>query len=122
ESNGTNNQLVSLKWSNGLEFNQIILRVSGNNITDWQQVNHDTGEILSSGQGIGNGHNVNLNHVSMKKLSLYASGVPPLRMAEIEVYNSQTGGSSSSSSSVASSSSSSQANSSANSSSANSSS
>ncbi|MBE8715653.1 pectate lyase family protein [Cellvibrio polysaccharolyticus] len=104
QSNGGNSQRVSVKWSSAISFNRVVLRESGNAITSWQLINNDTGALVASGNGIGSALTVDVGDVSMKKLNLVASGSAPLRMAEIEVYQSSGNASSASSSSSSSSS------------------
>lgn len=87
QASGTSNQRVSVKWGSAVNFNSVILRESGNTVTNWQLVNNDTGAVLATGTGIGAARTVNLGNVSMKKLNLVVSGNSPLRIAEIEVYN-----------------------------------
>nr|WP_324257338.1 pectate lyase [Cellvibrio fontiphilus] len=87
QASGTSNQRVSVKWGSVVNFNSVILRESGNTVTNWQLVNNDTGAVLATGTGIGAARTVNLGNVSMKKLNLVVSGNSPLRIAEIEVYN-----------------------------------
>ncbi|WP_238526798.1 pectate lyase family protein [Cellvibrio japonicus] len=96
QASGTVNQRVSVKWSSAQTFNTVILRESGNRITNWQLVNNDTGAVLATGTGIGAARTVNLGSVSMKKINLIANGSSPLQMAEIEVYNATSTASSSS--------------------------
>lgn len=107
QAGGTSNQRVSVKWSSAQNFNTVVLRESGNRITNWQLINNDNGQVLTSGNGIGAALTVNLGPVSMKKLNLIVNASAPPAMAEFEVYNASGAVSSSSSSSVIASSSSS---------------
>jgi pectate lyase len=99
QASGTSNQRVSVKWSSAVNFNTVVLRESGNNVSSWQLVDNDSGAQLASGTTIGSSRTVNLGNVSSKKINLIVTGSSPLRMAEIEVYNSGSNASSSSSSS-----------------------
>ena len=71
QAGGTSNQRVSVKWSSAQTFNTVILREAGNRITSWQLRNHETDEVLSSGNAIGANLVVSLDTVSMKKISLF---------------------------------------------------
>lgn len=99
QASGTSNQRVSVKWSSAINFNTVVLRESGNNVSSWQLVDNDTGAQLASGTTIGSSRTVNLGNVSTRKINLIVNGSSPLRVAEIEVYNSGSNASSSSSSS-----------------------
>jgi len=83
----TSNERVSVKWSSAIQFNQVILREDGNEVTSWRLVNHDTGNVLAAGSTIGTGLTVNLGDVSMKKLNLLIlTAHQPPKISEIEVY------------------------------------
>lgn len=118
EASGTSSQRVSVKWSSAQTFNQVIVRESGNNVTSWQLVNNDNNAVLASGTTLGSARSINLGTTSAKKINLIVSGSSPLRIAEIEVYNSAGGGGASSAPSSSSSSSSTPSSSSSSSSSA----
>lgn len=98
QAGGTSNQRVSVKWSSAQIFNTVILREAGNRITNWHLRNHETDEVLSSGNAIGANLVVNLDTVSMKKISLFVDASAAPAIAEFEVYNA-TGGAQSSSAS-----------------------
>ncbi|GAB2928356.1 pectate lyase family protein [Rheinheimera gaetbuli] len=86
-------QRVSVKWSNAVSANQVVLREQGNNVTNWRLVNNDNGAVLATGTGIGSNRVINFNTVSTKKLNLEilsASSAP--RIAEFEVYLNTGGG------------------------------
>lgn len=112
EASGTSSQRVSVKWSSAQTFNTVVIRESGNKVTSWQLVNNQTNAVLASGTTLGSAKTVNLSSVSTNKLNLIVSGTSPLRIAEIEVYNSSGSGGSSSSAPSSSSSSTSSASSS----------
>ncbi|EJI85368.1 MULTISPECIES: polysaccharide lyase family 1 protein [Alishewanella] len=87
QPNSTSNERVSVKWSTAINFNQVILRELGDQVTSWRLVNHDTGAVLATGNRIGSELQVNLGNVSMKKLNLLiisATGAP--QIAEFEIY------------------------------------
>lgn len=99
QASGTSNQRVSVKWSSAVNFNTVVLRESGNNVSSWQLVDNDTGAQLASGTTIGSARTVNVGNASTKKINLIVNGSSPLRIAEIEVYSGGSNVSSSSSSS-----------------------
>ena len=103
QAGGTSNQRVSVKWSSAQTFNTVILREAGNRITSWQLRNHETDEVLSSGNAIGANLVISLDTVSMKKISLFVDASAAPAIAEFEVYNATGGAQSSPASSAASS-------------------
>jgi pectate lyase len=106
------NETISVKGLSG-SFNTVIVRELNNATTSWSLLNHDTGDVLATGGGLGSYAVINgFGDVSASKVSLELhSATTAPQIAEIEVYNA-SGTVSSSSSSVVSSSSSSEANSS----------
>ena len=104
QASGTSNQRVSVKWSTAQTFNTVVLREAGNRVTSWQLRNHETDEVLSTGNAIGANRVINLGAVSMKKISLYVDASAAPAIAEFEVYNATSVASSSALSSVLSSS------------------
>ncbi|WP_323845704.1 CBM35 domain-containing protein [Microbulbifer magnicolonia] len=86
---------ISVKDFGG-NFNTVIIREIGSAVQSWRLINHDNGQELASGTGIGAAMQVYLGDVSMDKLNLTidsASGAP--QIAEFEVYNATGDGSSS---------------------------
>ena len=84
---GSNGQRVSVKWSNAVSANRVILREQGNSVTGWRLVNNDNGAVLASGSSIGSNKTVNFGTVSTRKLNLeILSANSAARIAEFEVY------------------------------------
>jgi hypothetical protein len=83
---------ISIKWSEKKTFNTIVLRELTDVVSSWQLVNYNTGEVLTSGDSIGSELTVNLEDVSMKKISLIIVGASsPPKIAEMEIYNTGSG-------------------------------
>ncbi len=82
---------VSVKWSSATMVASAVIREASGyegNIGSWQLVNHQTGEVLAEGSGVGT---INFDAVSLGKLNfeiLSSSGTPTV--AEFETYASGT--------------------------------
>ncbi len=94
-ASGTSNQRISVKWGSTIDFNTVILREAGNNVTSWQLVDNDSGSVFASGSTIGSAKTLSLGSVSSRKINLIVNASAAPSIAEIEVYNA-TGTSSSS--------------------------
>lgn len=82
------NERISVKWANAISVNQVVIRELGDSVTSWRLINHNTGAQLASGTTLGNARTINFNTVSTSKLNLEilsSSNIP--RIAEFEVYN-----------------------------------
>ena len=64
QASGTSNQRVSVKWSDAQTFNTVVLREAGNRVTSWQLRNHETDEVISTGNAIGASRVINGSNTS----------------------------------------------------------
>ena len=86
-ASGTANQRISVKWASEVNFNTVVLREAGDNVTSWQLVDNASGVVLATGANIGAELQLNLGAVSSKKINLVVNADSAPAMAEIEVYN-----------------------------------
>ncbi|MFC6981070.1 CBM35 domain-containing protein [Microbulbifer taiwanensis] len=86
---------ISVKDFGG-SLNTVIIREIGSAVQNWRLVNHDNGQELASGNGIGSAMQIHIGDQNMDKINLMidsASSAP--QIAEFEIYNATGGGSSS---------------------------
>jgi pectate lyase C len=85
---------ISIKWSSDVTVSSVVIReASGSEgtIGSWELKDHDSGDVLASGSGVGG--TISFSSTSLRKISFHilsASGTP--RVAEFETYGSSDGG------------------------------
>ncbi|MEH0153121.1 T9SS type A sorting domain-containing protein [Limibacter armeniacum] len=95
EPSSTSNERISIKWSSSVTCNTIVIKEIGDVVGSWEVVNHDTGDVLATGSGLGSEKTITFSDVTLDKINLVilsASSAP--QIAEFEVYNASgsTGG------------------------------
>ncbi|MDO3386094.1 pectate trisaccharide-lyase [Gilvimarinus sp. SDUM040013] len=109
QPSGTSGERIAIKWSSDTTFNTVIIRELNNATNSWQLEDHNTGDILASGSGLGSEAVITFADTTTDKVNLYIDGASSApQIAEFEVYNASGVISSSSSSEASSSSSSSE--------------
>ncbi|GJM64225.1 InlB B-repeat-containing protein [Persicobacter diffluens] len=87
EPSGTNNERISVKWGSKVTCNTVIIKEIGDVVGNWSIVNHDNGNTLATGNGLGTEKLISFEEVSLSKINLVitdANSAP--KIAEFEVY------------------------------------
>src|SRR5690606_11912639 len=70
QPSGSSDERIAIKWSSDITFNTVIIRELNGATSSWRLQDHNTGEILASGNGLGSEAIVNFDDVTTSKVNL----------------------------------------------------